>query len=173
MPIGSKLNNKKSKSKDEDSSSSQLLQLIKELKWQKPSFELQYGKNLGLIGEPMTGKTLLALLIGYFNSEYKDMIRDAGYERVVKIMDAGLLPEVEQIMVLESENNLMKSLTTGVEKALMRPLIEKDILNIAPIIIPRKEVEITEDGASISMRRELWVEHVQLSHDRKTPVIDH
>lgn len=130
-------------------------QIIRPLKWQVPSFEDQYGKNVAIVGQPMVGKTNLAMLIGYFNSEFKPQMREKGYERVIQVMDAGLLPEIEHIMVLESENNLLKALTAGVEKALFRPLINKGIIEVAPIPIPRKEVILTEDNKIISTRREL------------------
>lgn len=131
------------------------LRLIRDLKWHTPNLEDRYGKNIAIVGRPMGGKTLLALLAGFFNSEYTKEIREAGYESVLEVMKSGLLPEIERIMVLESENNLLKSLTTGIEKKLFRPFIEKGIMEVAPIIIPRKEVMITEDNKVVSIRRTL------------------
>jgi len=135
---------------DED----QPMQLVKKLKWHTPDFSIQYGKNLAIIGQPMVGKTILAILLGYFNSEYKSMIRDAGYDKVIEVMDAGILPEIEKIMVLESENNLLKSLNSGIEKALLRPFVENKMIEIAPILIPRKEAKLV-NGRVISVRREM------------------
>jgi len=112
----------------EDDNSPQ--QVVRPLKWQIPSFDDQYGKNIAIVGQPMVGKTNLAMLLGYFNSEYKSQMKEKGYERVIQVMDAGLLPEIEKIMVLESENNLLKALTAGVEKALFRPFIQKGIIEI-------------------------------------------
>jgi hypothetical protein len=131
------------------------LQLVRELVWQTPNFEIKYGKNIAIVGQPMVGKTNLALLIGFFNSTYKNQIRESGYSDVVEVMEAGLLPEIEQILVLESENNLLKALNSGVEKALFKPLINKGMIHVAPIIIPRKEVRLTEDNKVVSVRRDL------------------
>lgn len=140
--------------KETEAESNQPMQLVKTLKWHIPDFNIQYGKNLAIIGQPMVGKTLLAMLMGYFNSEYKDMIREAGYDKVIDVMDAGLLPEIEKIMVLESENNLLKSLNSGVEKLLLRPFIDNKIIQIAPILIPRKEAKLI-NGRIVSVRREM------------------
>jgi hypothetical protein len=68
-------------------------------------------------------------------------------------MDRGLVPEIEHIMVLEPENKLLQAITDGVERDLLRPFVKKGILEVAPINVPRKEVQITEKGLSISQRR--------------------
>ncbi len=124
------------------------------LTWQVPSYEVQYGKNLAIVGQPMVGKTMLALLFGYYNSEYKKEIIDAGYPAVVEVMEADILPEIRKIMVLETENNLLKALNSGVEKALLKPFVQRRMIQIAPILISRKEAKIV-NGKLVSIRREM------------------
>ncbi|MGV9200303.1 MAG: hypothetical protein ACOC4M_15970, partial [Promethearchaeia archaeon] len=99
------------------------------------------------------GKTALALLFGYFNSEYKKQMRDEGYTKAIELMDSGLLPEIEEIIVLESENNLSKAITTGVERAFAKPFWKKDMLTIAPIGTERKEDKLEETEQSIRQKR--------------------
>ena len=74
-------------------------QRVQTLKWHKPTLDERYGKNISLLGQPMAGKTFLALLLGYFNSQYKTSIKEAGYDRIIEVMNSGLLPEIEKIVV--------------------------------------------------------------------------
>jgi len=134
------------------------IKLVKAIKWQTPDPSLPYGKNLAIVGQPMTGKTIAAMLFGFFNLDYKDQILEAGYPDVVELLEADLLPEIRKIMVLESENNLLKALNAGVEKHLFRPFIENKTIQVAPIIIPRKDVRLTADNKIISVRRQLMEE---------------
>ncbi len=158
--------------KDDEVEETQPMQLVKDIKWHTPDFDIQYGKNLAVIGQPMVGKTLLALLFGYFNSEYKPLMREAGYDAVIQVMDSGLLPEIEKIMVLESENNLLKSMNSGIEKSLLRPFVEKGIIQIAPILIPRKEAKLV-NGRVVSVRREMIEElKEQFDHTIKEIIED-
>ena len=129
-------------------------QMVRKLSWQTPNFSIQYGKNLAIVGQPMVGKTILALLLGYFNKKYKDLILNAGYPAVVEVMEADLLPEIRKILVLETENNLLKSLNTGIEKALLKPFVNDKVIQIAPILISRKEVRMS-NGKVVSIRREM------------------
>ena len=128
----------------------QPLQAIKRLEWVKPDPKAKYGKNIGIVGQAMSGKTNLALQFGFFNSEYIPQLKKAGYNKVVDLLKSGVLAEINRIVVLESENNLRKALNDGIEKALYRPLIKKGILDIIPIYIPRKRV-IIKDGKLIDM----------------------
>jgi len=147
MPFGD------SKEKATQEVSNKPLEQVRKLSWQVPDFSIPYGKNLAIVGQPMVGKTILALLMGYYNSEYKQDILDAGYPAVVEVMDADLLPEIRKIMVLETENNLLKSINSGIEKLLLKPFVERRMIQIAPILIPRKEVRLS-DGKIVSLMRE-------------------
>jgi len=129
------------------------LEQVRKLAWHTPDFSVQYGKNLAIVGQPMVGKTILALLMGYYNSDYKQDILDAGYPAVVDVMETDLLPEIRKIMVLETENNLLKSLNTGIEKLLLKPFVERKMIQVAPILIPRREVKMS-DGKIVSLMRE-------------------
>jgi len=123
--------------------------LTKKLKWVKPDVNAKYGKNIGLVGQPMAGKTLTSLLFGFFNSEFKSYM--SKYPKVIELLNSGVLPEIERIVVLESENNLRKALNDGVEKALFKPIIDK--IDIIPIVVPRKEM-VVKSGKVVSIKRE-------------------
>ena len=53
-------------------SSSEPLTKIKKIEWErkKPDADAKYGKNIGILGQPMSGKTNLAVQYGFFNSKY-------------------------------------------------------------------------------------------------------
>jgi len=146
------------------------IQMVRPLRWQTPDFSIQYGKNLAFVGQPMVGKTDAAILLGYYNSEYKGLIKEAGYDRVIELMESDIMPEIRKIMVLETENNLLKALNSGIEKALFRPFIEQKIIQVAPIVIPRKEVKLTADAKIISIRRQL-IEELKEQFDNEVKAI--
>ncbi|MBD3353428.1 MAG: hypothetical protein GF364_18240 [Candidatus Lokiarchaeota archaeon] len=147
MPgIGSNITRKKETSEPKKA--------VRALNWQKPDPDAIYGKNIGILGQPMHGKTNLALQLGFFNSKYKKYIKEAGYNGCLELLDQGVVSEVEKIIVLESENNLKKSLNDGVEKVLYKPFIDEGILDIIPIVIPRKKVVI-RDGKVVDITTDL------------------
>lgn len=127
---------------------------IKELVWERRKIDpdARYGKNIGILGFPMAGKTNLLLQHGFFNSKFIPRIKEAGFHDVVELLKSGILPEIEKIVVIESENNLLKALNDGVEKALYKPL--RDMIDIIPITIPRKNV-VLKGGKLVSVNREI------------------
>lgn len=133
---------------------SEPLTKIKPLEWERKKVDpnAKYGKNIALIGQPMAGKTNLLLQHGFFNSAFIPHMKEAGFHDVVELLKSGLLPEIEKIVIIESENNLLKALNDGVEKALYRPL--RDIIDIIPIVIPRKNV-VLKGGKLVSVNREI------------------
>lgn len=129
------------------------LRKVRKTRWQKPDYSIKYGKNLAIVAQPMVGKTVLSLLFGYYNSKYKDEILKAGFPDVVKVMEAELLPEIETIMVLETENSLLGALNDGAEKKLLKPFVDEGRLLIESLDIQRKEEKV-KDGKIVSQRRE-------------------
>lgn len=126
---------------------------IRELEWiaEKIDPNARYGKNIAILGQAHAGKTNLALLHAYFNSKYIPKMKEKGYHDVVELLKSGILAEIEEIVVVESENNLKKAMNDGVEKALYRPLLP--ILDIIPVKIPRKEVVI-RGGKLVNINKE-------------------
>ena len=127
---------------------------IRALEWERKKIDPNaiYGKNIGILGLPMAGKTNLLLQHGFFNSKFIPKIRDAGYHDVVELLKSGILAEIEKIVIIESENNLMKAFNDGIEKALYRPI--RDMIDVIPITIPRKSV-ILKKGKLINVNREV------------------
>ena len=126
---------------------------IRELEWisEKIDPNARYGKNIAIIGQAHAGKTNLALLHAFFNSKYIPKMKEKGYHDVVELLKSGVLAEIEEIIVVESENNLKKALNDGVEKGLYRPLLP--ILDIIPVKIPRKEVAVI-GGKLVNINKE-------------------
>lgn len=145
--------------------------VVKPLKWYKPKKDAKYGKNIAIVGQPMAGKTLLSLSFGFFNSKYKKHIREAGFHKVIEVMDAGILPEIEKIVVLESENNLRKALNDGVEKALFTPFINEGIIDIIPITVPRKSI-IVRNNKLVDITKELLEEKKNQYKDTVKQIVD-
>lgn len=127
---------------------------IRELVWYKPDPSVAYGKNIAITGKSKAGKTLLMCLLGYFREEFRDDIIDAGYDRVVEAMDKKVLPTIHNILVIESETNLLKSLNAGTERDLLQPLMDLDVFQVAPVTFERKEVALADDNKIITLRRE-------------------
>jgi len=121
----------------------------RKLKWARPDPKAKYGKNIGMVGQAMSGKTLTALLFAFFNSEFKGYMTK--YPAVVELLSSGILPEIERVVILESENNLRKALNDGIEKALFKPILDR--IEIISIQIPRKEISI-KNGRVVSEKRE-------------------
>lgn len=128
-------------------------QKIRPLKWFKPDINKPHGKNIGLLGATKAGKTMLLCLLGYFREEFRDDMLAAGYDRVVKVMDKKILPEIKEIIVLETENNLLKGITSGMEYKLLKPLLDLDVFKIIPVEFERKEVGL-KNGKVETLRKE-------------------
>ena len=95
-------------------------QKVRPLKWFKPDINKPHGKNIGLLGATKAGKTMLLCLLGFFREEFRDDMLAAGYDRVVEVMDKKILPQINEIIVLETENNLLKGITSGMEYMKLR-----------------------------------------------------
>jgi len=129
------------------------IQTVRPLKWYKPDPTIAYGKNIALTGKSKAGKTFLLCLLGFFREEFRDDIIDAGFDRVVEAMDKKVLPTVHKIVLIESENNLLKALNVGAEREVLQPLIDLDVFEIAPITFERRETELSDKNKVISMRK--------------------
>lgn len=123
------------------------------LKWYEPDPNKAHGKNIGVVGQTKAGKTLLTCLLGFFREEFRDDILDAGYDRVVKVLDKKILPPIHNIVVVETENNLLKGITDGVEYKLLKPLLDLKVFKIIPVEFERKEIAL-EEGKVVTLRRE-------------------
>ena len=126
---------------------------IRALEWiaEKIGTTARYGKNVAIIGQPHAGKTNIALQHAFFNSKNIPQTKAKGYHDVVELMKSGILAEIEEIVVVESENNLKKALNDGVEKGLYRPLLP--ILDIIPVKIRPCPVQHI-----IRFNRFIWVQ---------------
>lgn len=133
------------------------------LKWYKPDITKPHGKNIGFVGATKAGKTMLLCLLGYFREEFRDDILAAGYDRVVKVMDKKILPTIHEIVVLETENNLIKGITDGMEYKLLKPLIDLDVFKIIPVEFERKD-NVVKKGRVVAIRKE-EIEEVRLDFD--------
>ena len=144
---------------------------IRELEWiaEKPNPDAKYGKNIGIVGQPHSGKTNLALLHGFFNSKYIPRMKEKGYHNVVELLKSGILPEIEKIIIVESENNLRKALNDGVEKGLYKPLLP--IIDIIPVKIPRKHVVI-RGGKLVNINREIIQQAIEKYKDVVKGLVD-
>jgi len=138
---------------------------IRPLKWYKPDLERPHGKNIGILGATKAGKTMLLCLLGYFREEFRDDIIDAGFDRVVEVMDKKILPEIHEIIVLETENNLLKGITDGMEYELLKPLLDLDVFKIIPVEFERKEIGYDEDTNSVTTLRRAEIEEVKQDFD--------
>lgn len=128
-------------------------QKVRPLKWYKPDLNAPHGKNIGIVGFTKAGKTMLSCLLGYFREEFRDDILNAGYDKVVEVMDKKILPTIHEIVVLETENNLLKGITDGAEFKLLKPLLDLDVFKIIPVEFERKEVAVENDKV-VSLRRD-------------------
>jgi len=81
--------------------------------------------NIAFVAKEMKGKTLLATLCGYLNTEYFDKFEvKEKYPKVYQIIKSGLLPEVERIQVLDLDNSFKKLSKLGIFGRLTKPLYD-------------------------------------------------
>jgi len=99
------------------------------------------GRNLAVIGLDSVGKTTMSLLWGYLNSRYKERMGD-DLTLTKKALSLGVVPEVEKIIVIETQNKLVKNMGIigSVENRLISPL-KADGTKIEIIEVPCKRLK--------------------------------
>ena len=151
---------------------------VKKIQWESvrpgEGEDKKFGKNISLLGGPTSGKSVLMLSHAFYNSEYLESIKHAGiFPNVVKCLKLGSLPEINDIVVLESENNLQKALYTKgtTENTLFKPFMDKKIIEIIPYII-QDDGKIIRDGKIIDVSRENFGEIKQEIKDMIRKLVD-
>ncbi len=90
--------------------------------------------NIALIGYEHSGKSILYTLSGYWNQDWwttspaKTGILIENYPKCKQIIKQGLLPEVEQVQVLDLDCSYGTLSKTGIFGKLARPLYKKKII---------------------------------------------
>jgi len=123
------------------------------------------GKNIAMVGLPDAGKTIASILWGYFNSKYKKWIKEAGYNGVVELLNSGAVPEVERIVILETENYYRKVASDGIGKVLFKPFLDEGILHVQPILPDRRDYKIDKSGRIVEIKSKLLMEVKQAFQD--------
>ena len=110
------------------------------------------GWDIALVGESKSGKTDSAITLGYLNLEFKDVLLKAGYDHIVSALEAGVIPEVKKIVVVDSEGALRTQLAYPYEKTLFAPLRDRisvipvDVKNLMKIADPSGNVVYDEES---------------------------
>lgn len=127
--------------------------------------EEKTGKNIAMVGLPDAGKTIASILWGFFNSKYKKWIKEAGYDGVVELLNSGVVPEVEKIVILETENYYKKIGSDGIGNVLFKPLLKDKVISVQPIIPDRRDYKIDKDGRMVDIKARLLMEIKQAFQD--------
>lgn len=102
------------------------------------------GWDIALLGPSKSGKSVSAISLGYLNLEFKDLLLNAGYNEIVEALEAGVIPEVKKIVVIDSENALLSQLNYAYERMMFSPL--RDRIQILPIEISNLRKIASPDG---------------------------
>ena len=104
------------------------------------------GLVLAFIAAHKFGKSILSGLFGYYNSTFKDIEIDGKKvmpEGTRKMLSSGALPEITRIKVADTEGNWKRDLEHGTMKKLLKPLVDKEMIEIMPIPLMRKREGIS------------------------------
>jgi hypothetical protein len=116
--------------------------------WIEDEVDIAYGMNIAFVAKEMKGKTLLATLCGYLNTEYFDKFNvKEEFPKVYQIIKTGLLPEVERIQVLDLDNSYKKLSKLGIFGRLVKPLYNEHKIQRKTIKIPKRKVDIANPYA--------------------------
>ena len=114
------------------------------------------GYTFGFCGEANSGKTITALTFGYLNKTFLPLW-EKHFPLTAKALEEGVIPEVQRIEVIDSENALEKQLPRPFEQKFLKPLMGKvpiqrhRIEPVAPKVYDDIEngFEITQDSVSL------------------------
>jgi hypothetical protein len=96
----------------------------------------------------MKGKSLMATLIGYVNSKYFDQFDVKNkFPKVYEMIHTGLVPEVEEIHVIDMDCSYAKLSKIGIFGELARPLYAENKIKVKLIKIPKRQVKYVNSVA--------------------------
>lgn len=112
------------------------------------------------------GKSIISLLVGYYNKKYKQYM-GPGCQRMLQ---QGTLPEIEKIVVCDTEITTNRDLKHGKMRLLMKPLIDDGIIEVAETPVKRKsetiETEKDVDG-KITSEKIVNIKDVEVEMERQ------
>jgi hypothetical protein len=99
-----------------------------------------YGYNVALPAFEWKGKSLLATLIGFLNTEYFDMFDvQENYPNVYRLIKEGYIPEVEEIRVLDLDASYENLSHSGIFYDLVKPLYKDEKIKRKTIKVKRRQ----------------------------------
>jgi len=99
------------------------------------------GYTIAACGRPQTGKTDSFLTMGYINNTFADKYKER-YPVLYQNLRDGEIPEVERIIVIESENAIGKQTKRKYEKRLLGPMREVIPIKVYSVpVVSQKELQ--------------------------------
>jgi hypothetical protein len=109
------------------------------------------GLNVVVLAMHKMGKSIWDLLWGYYHSDYKDKMRDAGLTRVPELLSTGALPEIERIVVADTECTVKDDLARGKMALLLKPIRHK--IHVVKTPLQRKIEGLSEDEKVVTLNK--------------------
>lgn len=122
---------------------------IPDSKWENDSGEDRYvNLNIAIKALEWKGKSCIATMFGYLNSEYFDKLNvKEEFPKTYDMLHTGLLPEVEKIKVLDLDGSYQTQSKAGVFGKLARLLYKDNKIIRNTIKIPKPKINYIDDQA--------------------------
>ncbi|MHA1408766.1 MAG: hypothetical protein ACTSQY_00360 [Candidatus Odinarchaeia archaeon] len=115
---------------------------IKPIEWENDGSKTigTNGYNIAIPGYEWKGKTLLATLFGFLNSKYFDKMGiKEKFPKSYEMIHSGLVPEVEEIQVLDLDASYRTLSHSGIFYKLVKPLYDENKIKRKTIKIPKRQ----------------------------------
>jgi len=101
-------------------------------------------------GLPMTGKTINALALGFINKKNIPILKKEGFKYIVYALENGFIPDIKEIIIVESENAIKKQFSRALERDTLRG--EGGIPKVIRVHIPvsSKMIDIMDEKAKLT-----------------------
>lgn len=100
------------------------------------------GQNVALLAFQHTGKSLNASMYGFLNTKYFDKIGvKEKYPKTYEMIKTGVIPEVEELHVLDLDGSFEKLSHKGIFGRLVEPLYRDGVIKRTEIKIPKVKVD--------------------------------
>ena len=100
------------------------------------------GLNVAFTAYEHKGKTLMATLLGFLNTEYFDTLNvKEKFPKTYQMIKEGVVPEVEKIQVLDLDCSYKKLSHLGIFGKLVKPLYIAKKIKRTTIKIPKRKID--------------------------------
>jgi len=148
---------KKAQQKAPDNTKEDLLRNFKPTEYRGQNItdliEAENGDHLGRInafyGETGSAKSSILASYGWLNLKYKDTLEKFGFPKCVKVLQKGILPEIEKMGIVDSDMKWVNDMTSSDWRIKYAPLLDDRVFDISEFALQRKTEY--KDGKEIAI----------------------